>query len=372
VEQADRWVAEAPRSAAAHFQRARALLARGDTQAALEAADQARKLGYDTERLSRILGIAYARGGRLTEAEPILRAASARDTPPDVLVEETLAQIDIEASRLGAALQAIERWSIVAPGDPRPDVLRAEIDRQLRVEPATIAGYYRSALERDPEFGPARLGLAEALRQQGQFANALQEYRCYLEHAPNDPTALAGAGRCALDAGLEEEARGFFDQAIREFPDQVEAIEGCVALAQRHGDWDLALGLLDRLVRLDPTDPEHHYRRALALERLKRSDEARVERETTELLRREITELNELRKDLIKRPSDQERQARLAAWLLDHDRTEEGLTLARQLADRPGGHAATALRLAQYYEQHGNPGLANYYRSRAGHDSAGR
>jgi tetratricopeptide (TPR) repeat protein len=365
VQQADEWIAAAPNSALAHYQRARALIGRDEPQEALEAADRARKLGFDIDRLSRILGIVYARSGKSAMAEPILRESEVRDRDPDCLVEETLARLYLADLRLGAALQAIERWSQAAPNDPRPDVLRAEIDRQMRVEPGTIASYYRSALERDPQFGPARLGLATTLREQGQYAAALEEYRRYLDQDPGSETALAGAGRCALDAGLEDEARGWFDQALRNDPDQVDALEGCAALALKKKDWETALGLLDRLVKLDPAGIEHHYRRSQALEHLKRTDEARAERGTTERLRRERAELDNLRLALIKSPRDPERQAELAAWLLEHDQIEEGLTLAQRLVQRPGGHPPTALRLSQYYEKQGNPGLANFYRTQA-------
>ena len=365
VEQADRWVATAPKSAQAHFQRARALIGLNRPQDALEAADQAQGRGFDLVRLRRILGLSYVLGGRTEEAEPILAEAEAQDAQPDCLVEQALAQIYYGASRLGAAVQAIERWSRGAPEDPRPAVLRAEIDRQLRVEPVAVAVYYREALERDPQYGPAILGLAEMLREQGQFDVSLEQYRRYLEQNPNSAAALAGAGLCALGSGTEDEARSWFDRALRIDPDQVDALEGNVALALRHGEAEAALTVLDRLVKLDPGNPEHHYRRGVALERLKRPDEARDERETTERLRREIAELGNLRRALIKSPRDPERQAELSAWLLEHGYGEEGVTLAKQLLRRPGGHPQTALRVAQYYEKQGNTGLANYYRSQA-------
>jgi len=108
----------------------------------------------------------------------------------------------------------------------------------------------------------------------------------------------------------------------------------------------------------------------VALERLGRSDEARAEREATDRLRRENTELDRLRKATIKKPRDVETRVELAHWLLDHDRGEEGVSLALQILRMPGGHPSTAEKLADYYARQGNTGLANYYRAQAGRGTA--
>ncbi len=370
--QAEKWVDSAPGSGSAQFQKARALLAVNQPQQALEAADLARSLGMEDAQLARILGIIHARSGRNVEAEKILRQAQAMDTEPDCLVEETLAQLDMAALKFGPALKTIERWSRVSPTDPRPLFFRAEIDRQVGADLGVLVNEYRAALDRDPDFGPARLGLADILRKQGEPEQALEEFKRYLEKNPDAAAALAGAGQCALDLGLEDEARDWFDQAIQVDADQVTALEGRVAIALRAGEAADALPLLDRLVKRDPIHVEHHYQRAVALERLGRTDEARQEREITDRLRKENTELDRLRKATIKKPRDIEVRAELTHWLLDHDRGAEGVSLARQILQMPGGHPATAVKLSEYYARQGNTGLANYYRAQAGQGTPGK
>ena len=368
--QAQSWVDRAPRSGEAQYQKARALLALNRPQEALEVADRARALGVPESRLARILGIIHARSGRNAEAEPILRQAQAMDSEPDCLVEETLAQLDMLALKFGPALKSIERWSKVSPTDPRPFFFRAEIDQQVGADLSILATGYRAALERDPNFSPARLALADVLRKQGEPELALEEFKRHLEKNPKAAAALAGAGQCALDLGQEVAARDWFDRAILEDADQVVALEGRVAIALRAGEASDALPLLDRLIKREPTQVELHYQRAVALERLGRSDEARAEREATDRLRRENTELDRLRKATIKKPRDVETRVELAHWLLDHDRGEEGVSLALQILRMPGGHPSTAEKLADYYARQGNTGLANYYRAQAGRGTA--
>ena len=365
LQQANRWATHAPKSGEAQFQKARCLLTCDQPEEALRLMELAESLGVSKLRVEGLMGVIYARSGRAGEAERLLRKAQAGSPESDPLVDETLARIDLGALRFGPALKSIDRWSKGSPKDPWPEMLRAEIDRQFGVHPEIIEDEYRAALDRDPKFGPARFGLAELLRKRGRLEDAIKEYETYLFENPEDAGAMSGLGTCSLDSGQEDVAREWFDKALTLNPNEVDALDGRVAIALRSGEAELALPLLDRLVKLEPLNVIHHYKRSLALDRLGRMDEATTERETCNRLRQEKDELDRLRKVAGKNYRDPAPQADLVSWLLSHDRAKEGLKLAQELIQRPGGHPRTAKLLADYYEQQGNKGLANFYRAKA-------
>ena len=94
-----------------------------------------------------------------------LRGASGRwlgQDQPSVTRRERIEQL-----RFGPAWEAIDRWKDADPDDPQPYLLRAEVASRTGASPQILADAYRQALARNSRLGPARLGLAEALRSQG-------------------------------------------------------------------------------------------------------------------------------------------------------------------------------------------------------------
>ena len=69
----ERWLKAKPGAAEAHFLAARGAIGLRLFDLGLAGLNKARMLGYPAEAIDRERGIALARAGRLTEAEPILR-----------------------------------------------------------------------------------------------------------------------------------------------------------------------------------------------------------------------------------------------------------------------------------------------------------
>ncbi len=362
----ERWLAAEPASGEAHYWQGRILVGLDRPQEALSALEKARSLGYPEPELERVVGVILFKSGRLTQAEPMLTRDLERNPQPDADRDEALARLYVQMYRFGPAWQAIERWTAAAPEDPKPHLLRAEVAAQTLGGTEQMANAFREALRRDPRLKVARMGLADALRTQGQYAQALVEYQSLLSESPDDSDTLTGAGLAALAAGQESQAQVYLDQALKLDAKNVEAIDGRALISVRRREFLQALPLLDQALAIDPNQPEIHYRRAIVLDALERRDEARVERETTDRLRREAAELDALRKKLLRSPRDTEAQGHLAEWLLHHGLDEEGLVWAQRALSAPSGHPPTARVLAGYYEKLGNSARANYYRTLAG------
>jgi predicted Zn-dependent protease len=356
-----RWLAARPGSAEAHYLLAQVALDRQRPPEAIEELARARSLGYPVESVDRLEAIIRARTGRYAESEPVLRRETERATAPDPEVAEALARIYLETYRFQAAAAVLERWIHDAPGDPKPFLWKAEVSARLGGFDDQIRDY-REALRRDPHHDQALLGLARVLRESGRFAEAQKEYSTYLARHPDDSAAQVGAGLAALGRDDVAAAACHFDGALGKAPDDPEALDGRARVALRQGEIAAALAWLDRAARLRPHDPAIRYHRSTGLARLGRREEARAEQEAADRLRRDESELSRAQQALLRDPMNVGLQAEIARWMLEHDHETEGLRWARKILGERPGHPETNRLMADYYQSHGQPGLANYHR----------
>jgi tetratricopeptide (TPR) repeat protein len=272
-----------------------------------------------------------------------------------------LARIDMERFELADATVVLDRWAREVPDDPRPLVMRAEIDRRTGMPRREIIGHFREALRRDPNCDEARLGLAELLYVEGQFAESAQHYAAYAARRPGEAAGHVGMGITARSLGEVAKAAAAMDKALALDPDDTLALKERAAIDLRAGHPDDALRRLDRAVTADPFDPELRYQRSLALSRLGRRDEAAAEQRRSEQLRREHAEMGQISVDLIDHPTDNTLRSRAARWMIDHGRAEEAAQWARMvLRDQPNHPEANRL-LAEYHRRRGELGLVNFY-----------
>ena len=153
----EHWLKTEPRSAEAHYLKARLAWGRSDFRSALEELAQARTLGYQPQAMAGLRGLLMARANQSSEAEPLLRQAleGSRKFDPDVA--DALTRIYLSEFRLGRATEVLDRWLREAPGDARPYLLKTEIDIRTGAEPEVIIASYRAArrARSDPRPGMA-------------------------------------------------------------------------------------------------------------------------------------------------------------------------------------------------------------------------
>ncbi len=235
----------------------------GDLAQVSDEMRQARILGYPRDLLERIHAANLARMGRYAEAEPILVRYFESKTGPDPTVDEVLTRVYMMTHRLFPAKLVIEQWIRDAPGDGRPFLWLTEFDRRVESDnSANLEKHFREALRRDPELDAARLGLAEMLRKGFHNAEAAREYDTYLARHPDDPVALAGAGRNAQEIGDSETALRLLDRALAIQPGGLSALKGRAAIDFACGQYTAARVRLDQALRADPFDTEALYSRA--------------------------------------------------------------------------------------------------------------
>ena len=73
----------------------------------------------------------------------------------------------------------------------------------------------------NPVLPEAHSNLGHALKEQGEFAAAIAQYRLALQLAPNDPEAHRNLAEALYEEGEMDEAIALFDQALAVYPDHV-------------------------------------------------------------------------------------------------------------------------------------------------------
>jgi tetratricopeptide (TPR) repeat protein len=357
-----RWLAKRPDSSEAHYYRAWSALAADQRDEAAAAIEQATRLGFDPTLLDCLVAIFQARGNHFDEAEPILETAFGLQLEPRGMVAKELARIYLSRYRLTQAAMAIERWRVLVPEDPQPYLLSNEIASRSDGEPMILILNYRAALDRDPNLDRARLGLAQQLSSAGRFDDAKQEFLAYLQRNPNDASARLGLGRIAIREGNIEESTRYYEAVVAANPRQPDALRELGQIDLRLGRFQKACKRLELLTRIEPFD--YKVRQAYSQSLRLAGDEARSRAELAQAvrLRKEQDEIAQLKSRLLIDPRDTDACFRVAKWLFDHGHQEEGLIWADEVFRAVPHHAATHRILAEYYEKHGDTGLANYHR----------
>jgi tetratricopeptide (TPR) repeat protein len=363
----EHWITARPRAAEAHYLSAMVAWREDRLGAVLPELERARKLGHSTSDIDRLRGLVLARAGRVEEAEPLLHAAwdEADGKRADPEVAEALARLAMGHFELGLAAEVLNRWAREVPGDPTPLLWRAQVDRRIGMDRATIMAHFQEALARDPNCDAARLGLAELSYAAGRNAESAAAYKTYSVRHPADPAGHLGMGLNARAMGNGALAAACFDRALALDPENTLALKERAAIDLSQGGAADALRRLDRAVAADPFDPELRYQRSLALAQLGRRDEAAADQGRSVQLRREHARMSQIQVGLVADPRDIPLRVEAARWMVEHGRAEEGIVWARMvLRDQPDNPDANRL-LADYHEARGETGLANHYRLNA-------
>jgi tetratricopeptide (TPR) repeat protein len=164
------------------------------------------------------------------------------------------------------AFVTIQRLSQVAPDSIWKSLAAAEA-YESQGSYTEAVGEYRHVLALDPNrsrihyrLGRTLLGQSRQNNSPELKADALKEFQKELQLDPSDASAAYELGESARSAGQLEEARGYFEQALKFYPDFEEAHLGLAAVLMAQGESKFALPHLQKAVAINPGDEVGWYR----------------------------------------------------------------------------------------------------------------
>ena len=325
-----------PRLAEAHAKLGVIHLARKQYPQAAAAFREAVRHKPSLARARALLGVAAIRSGQINEAVPLLEETVRQ--PPDEGLGMQAGLLLVEAyHKLGNLDRALEHARSLLEKDPgNAELLYSAYRLYSELGSQVVARLVREAA------GSARLHqvAAELLESQGDFVQAVEQYRRAAAKDPDLPGIHRALAVAILNASAGPEARneareglltelrsnpvdfhaiyqlgeiewseGRFTEAHRHFkravelhPDFVDALIALGKSATRSGAPGEALAHLERAVRLEPGNEVARYRLAQAYRRLGRNDEADSELEAFQNLRRDASAIAEIYQQVLRKP----------------------------------------------------------------------
>ena len=289
-------------------------LAGRSLESALPAAELWHELEPESQMAAQTLETLLLSTGRFIPAEPLLtkRLAEARTDGSLPLVYRKLQSLLTRVADKSAALDMLARLAepdaevpsarlavgavamaadkpdralaearaamALAPTDPEPALAAARYAREAE-DPAQARNILGEFLERNPDATDARFMLARLLMADGEQGAARQQFEQALQRRPDDPTILFSLGQLAYQTGQPKVANDYLKRYvelpadIRRDNDPAFMFLGQIAEEQRQyeeaADWYARIDSGDQLVPA-------RVRRAIALGKLGRTDEARA------------------------------------------------------------------------------------------------
>ncbi len=90
---------------------------------------------------------------------------------------------------------------------------------QEKGENTSVQDLLKETIALSPGYGPARLKLADSYFKSGHISKAKDQYRRLLDLQPDDPYALLGLARIAIDEGQWKEAAAYLNHAVNKNPE---------------------------------------------------------------------------------------------------------------------------------------------------------
>ncbi|MEM1180888.1 MAG: tetratricopeptide repeat protein [Acidobacteriota bacterium] len=212
----------------------------------------------------------------------LVEVARAEDAPKrafDAAKRALVLAPNAEAALLAHARLALEiqvspeaAGSVEALARYRPDsgayqFLLGEVWR-LRREAGSATEAYLRALELDPALVEARKPLGLALNHESRFEEGREQLLRFLEHAPEDPDALAGLAEAEERLGAAEAAEQRALGVLATVPDHPRALLVAGLVVMGRGDFGAARPYFERAVDGDPWLAKAHYQLSFACARL--------------------------------------------------------------------------------------------------------
>jgi len=260
-------------------------------------------------------------------------------------------------NHLGPALDCLNKWLDLQPGNIRALYLRGEVRAALH-HYREAANDYRACLELEPGSADVRFKLANALLEQGVPDQALPHFLALRERVPDNDLLSWYIARCEIVLGHADEAKKLLDALIANQPNFPDGWRDRGKLALEEEEHDTAERCLRRATQLSRGDKDAHfnlYKCLLAEGKEKEATAELAELQQVQAYLKQIFEIREIR--LPDQPRNPRLHYELGTLYLKIGMKDEGVRWLE-----------SSLRLAPNFPE-AKDALAKYNESNAKHES---
>jgi len=233
-----------------------------------------------------LLGMSYYGCGRYRDAATQLKPASEAQ-PENLELRYTLAQSYLWSEQYQEALREFQLLLSKNPDSAPVHILLGEaLDASNRTEDATAE--FEAAVKAPPVPPDAHFGLGYLYWKLRRYAEAGHEFEAELATQPRHAQALTYLGDAEMHADLNKPAETHLRRALAlDANMRLAHLDLGIVLAAKN-DSDGAVRQFREAIRIDPSEPDAHYRLAKLLGSLGSPEEAHAEFEKVKALAAEV------------------------------------------------------------------------------------
>ena len=318
---------------------------------------RAQELGLADDRVAREQTLALAQAGQLPMNDPRL-ARLLDGGEGDILeVYEAIVRGAFELFETDLAVSLLDSWQAGFPTDPQPHFYRGfyhEYEEQWQAAEAA----FRQALALNSTRADARLGLANALRKQNRYREALQQYRICLTHDSSAADVWFGIGECLKRQGALEDARTAYEHGLAEETKHYDCLLARGQLDLMAGRGKDALRWLLGALEQEPHEFNVLYAVGQSYHFAGESEPAAKYFHLASEALAATTRVEALADFLVDHPDDVEKRYEIGRILLEHGQVEVGISWLRGVLKVDPSHQLTQELLAETYAQLGKTEVA--------------
>jgi tetratricopeptide (TPR) repeat protein len=348
-----RYLEHRPNDTAAWFLTARIARRLGRYPEAEQSLKRCQQLGGVTEATRLEWDLLRVQQGDLADVHTRLRMTITPDHPDAPLVLEALARGYLRCDRLREVVEACDLWVSRQPDHPWPWLWRGGVFERLGNYHQALADY-RRALENAPDDRDVRQALGALFVRARQPGAAVEHFQYLLDRSPDDHEALLGLAACRIEQGESEEAVPLLERVLANEPTPARGLflRGKAALELR--DAAGAQHWLAQAVRQAPDDPEALHQLILTLRTQGEDAEADQLAPRLEALRQDLARLNELTRTIARNPDDARPRYEAGVVALRLGRTDEGVRWLESALRARGDHRPAHAALAEHFRRLGD------------------
>lgn len=351
----------------------------GDLQAMDRHLSTALTRGLDQERVERERILARVQSGELQTYEAKINEWLMQSDPDSAEICDAYANGLAVVSRLDDAVRVLDAWHADDPSHPVPLYRLGKIHEYFDDTDAATASY-QQAIAANPNYYPATFRLANLYLDSKLPRKAYDLFgQCSIESCLL--ASQVGMGQSLVGMGKYDQARELLQvvlqhdyeqikssyQSLNENPETFIAASELGKLEVNEGNFSEGLRWLEMALDKNPRDLSARYSMAVALRQLGREEDAEKHFEQVAETKRSLEQVNVLRNQIGRNPTDADSRVELGKILLKYESERNGLFWLNSALTVDPEHREAHATLANFYASKSQ--LSAEYKSLAEHHS---